>query len=206
MDDVLALARAEQDELSAVIDLRDSQERLREVLTSAMKDLAPDALELVPGLESGVDEIIEELDIPDRIPLSEILDQEMALESQVAIERLQSYRTLVGFAPYGLSVALLLISWFLVGLSGGLKWFGTAILVSGSTLLFGLVVAGSGFINQFITDIQALPVDTEPLLVAVNYTASRMLPVPLSYIAAGLLLIIAGAVLGRRFAGRNHDA
>ncbi|MEW5919824.1 MAG: hypothetical protein AB1796_02495 [Bacillota bacterium] len=210
MDDVLALVKGKQETLTAIIDLRDGKDRYKKELAEKLVGLPADRLEMMElhpeKIEIMVEEMLRDINLPDQLLLSELLEREgLPGEFEEAVSRLQQYRGYFLYIPYLFFVVLLLLCCLLAGWFNGLKWFGTAYLVSGITFCAGLLIIWAVLISPFIAAPgKGIPLDTEILLIAAKYTIARISTVPLVFVILGLLLLTGGTVL-ERYRGKNID-
>lgn len=203
VDDVLAMVKGEQDGVNAVIDLEEGKERFRDELIVQF-GMLPDEklreLNLSPGgIEYAADEIAGEMDLPDKFVIEDLLEDIINPPMEIIILNIQLYRDYFLFMPYLVFALLLIFSCLLAGFAGGLKWLGTAALISGLAFSGGVQIFRFAFIAPFIERFgEGIPVATETVSAFVTHTISILSVVPLVFTVAGLLLLMAGIVLGRK--------
>jgi hypothetical protein len=192
-------------DLAMAVDLTGPKAALLEELNAALAGMSLEEL-FALGLEvESIDRLGEaflaQLDLPDRMPiavLSEIDDPEMVR----GLEGLKQYRRYFAYMPYlffGVAAVLCLL---LAGLPGGLKWFGSGVLVSGA--LFSLFWLGVSYFAALPAGalVSSLPPGgdffegaTGMATALIRFVAGRFLLVTAVYTAAGLLLVLVGSLL-----------
>jgi hypothetical protein len=201
IDDVLALFKGERDEFAAVIDLREGKERMAAYLVEDLKELMPkqlEEMEIQPDMiEPVAQQILLEMDIPDRIHLNELIEDEgVPPEMEEIMTRghlLRSSSTAVLYIVFAL---LLLLCCLLAGIFGGLKWFGASSAISGAAFFTGLMLLRHTFVNRFEAGLHGeMPVNPEIVVNAFNYTIDRITVIPVITIITGILIFAGGFLI-----------
>ncbi len=208
VDDALALIKGHQNYLTAVIDLEAPKERLAANLASGLESLAPDVLE-----EMGMDPemigdqagfMVEEMDFPDRLELSELLAEGDGLSKvEEVVPQIQRYRGYLQIFVYAVFGAIFLACWGLAGLPGGLKWSGASVIISGVVFLCGLMGA-QGLVSIRLAEAGEIPLDPQVLVATAEYTVGRLYTVPIVYTAVGLVMLTTG-IVGGKILRRKQD-
>jgi len=171
IEDLLAVLDGEQDTLTVSIDFSEPKGRLLQ--------------------EAGVEEQVFADEMPDEIPLSDIMgaDPQTWQEFLDIASRVQQVRSTLMIIAYVGMVILLLLFILLAGLSGGLKWVGVATLFSGISFLGGLQLFS--FLIRNIMPPEELP----ELQMVLRDLFNSVTIVSLVYAGVGLFLLVSGLVL-----------
>lgn len=202
-EDFLGLIKGEQDSLSAVINLKDGKDSLRDELAIELEGMTEEQLkemDLPSGdIEEITDKIVTEIDIPDELVLGEMFFEDgMDPEAEKVLASMQTARTLLLILPYVIFVLLLVFCCLLAGIAGGLKWYGAAALFSGVTFTFGLLLMRSIFLTRALNSLfEEMPLNPGPFQEALSYTILRAVTVPLVISGLALALLIAGFIFGK---------
>jgi hypothetical protein len=201
VDDLLDYLKGRQDDLTAVIDLRDKKEQLKRGITGAL-DLIPRQLIIMLGfdpqdLEIMADGLINELPMPDELSVKQII----AGNSEGGniyhfLDQLKRIRFFYLYLPYPVFLILFFLAIKLAGAAGAFKWCGVAALVSGVTLSLVLQLGRSYYLLPLLSAIVPgwLP---EPglLLPAARFAVDNAAAVSLYYTLVGLILMLTGGLL-----------
>ncbi len=211
VDDSLLVVTGEKSNFEAVIDLEPKKAELETELKRAL-DALPDEVLAELGLQPGmtdqlVNEIISDIELPDKIYLSELLADDSGLTADLsAAADTQQARVAYLYLPI-LGYALFLIfNILLAGFGGGLKWTGSAAFVSGISFLFMLQAVkflAGGPLRSALTEADFPAIDAALFLL--EYTLNRASAVPLYYALAGVVLILFGFLIGAIFKKKTQQ-
>ncbi|GEM_PF-3953270 len=140
LSDILAFVKGEEEELTVVIALEDKKRIFQYNFERELERRLPENVEIK-------DDMAEE--IPDEIVLSNIMEEAEGAEEME--NALLFFRTLYGYyeaysyhALIGISALLIL----LLGVTGGLKWIGSGMLVSGALVFFSMLLGKNTLFNM----------------------------------------------------------
>ena len=197
-DDILGFVKGEQDKLQAEIDLRENKSRMEQYLAASLEDLFETTfygmVEVPEGVLQNTGVLVQELDLPDRIMLADLIDEDSAeMQTVLALQTTRSYFRVV---PYLFMAVLALFIYLLAGTRVGLKWFGTAFLVAGITFFLGLQLIQRVFATPFAVGLEAkIPFGPEVMVSAFQYTVGRASTIPIIVAVIGLALLVGSTVV-----------
>jgi len=204
IDDLVAFATGEQQELVVEIDISENKQEIKEKVIDTFDNLPPPVKERL-GIQEGqtsqyVEEMLSEMDLPDRIQLNELVTEgnnKSTGDLEHSLSTLQGYRGLYLYLPYLVYAISLTGSLLLAGFSGGLKWFGAAVLFFSATFLLGIQVF-PGFAEQMILPgvENELPLSKEMHQSIVAYTLDQIRSLPLISGAVGIVFLAGGFISG----------
>ncbi len=210
--DFLALAKGRQKNLSAVVDLREGKARYEGELFALLSRLPASRLETL-GIDEGeigptVQRVLRAVNLPDQLLLPALLGKEgVPGKLETAASLLRKYRWSSLYAPFFLFLLFLFFYYRLAGLFPGLKWFGTAFFVAGTTFFTFLLLLQAALLSSLITPPRSfLPFSTELFAAAIRYTLARSFTAPLVFALGGLLLLIGAFILERRSGDKTGTA
>lgn len=198
--DLTSWLKGKQDNPTLAIALRENREILKDELITGFEELAADigTLPHPDGVESMVEEILQEMDLPEEIALADLLSEKITPELENKIANARLIRSYFLYIPYILFGLLLLFNFLLAGIAGGLKWFGATALFSGATFIIGLHTARSLLLIPNIRGMDMeIPGALDTITTLAVYTVSRLTTVPLILAGLGLLLLVTGIVLSK---------
>ncbi|MCF8011034.1 MAG: hypothetical protein K9L17_01030 [Clostridiales bacterium] len=201
VNDILAVVKGNQENLTAVINLETGKERFKNELSNRLENANYDGKEPVPEvIKSDAYKITEEIDIPDQINLAELTAGSSM--SETIITKIQTYRSYFQYLPYMFFALVLGLICLLIGISKGLKWFGSAALISGLTFLIILYTAQFA-LRSLVINFNNIPLNSEVLLSTTEYTISQVYIVPIIYSAVGVIIFIAGMFFKKKHTSEN---
>ena len=196
IDDFLALFKGEQKHLSAVIDLSEGKESFIKAVSAFVEKGTTayrDNLVLTPEY---IDSLFNSMDIPDQLVMSELIGDHInptGLEKVVSTQRLAWWA--YNYLSYAAFALFLLLSCFLAGFGGGLKWFGATSLFSGLTYLISLqlvkLIISPVLMSALSNDFTFLP---NLINMIIENTINVISTGPIIYAAIGLAFIIIGTI------------
>jgi hypothetical protein len=219
VEDGLSYLKGEQEELTAVIDLEERkdiiksniEERVEEGIDTEVEEQMQEREDVPAGAEEQVrrqieSEINSEMDTaiirvmnetPDKVALADILERHPnAEEIKTGIGEFQRIRDFFNTYSYPILIALILLIFLLAGILDGLKWAGTAMIVSGGFLmafLFGIEKAMLTFLNDI-----GLGVGVEEMKILTEPFFAEMKSIILYYMSAGIIALMAGLFIKKR--------
>ncbi len=203
VDDVLALVRGEQESVTVTIDLQDRKERFRdEIINQMEKHLSDEETGNIEAtreeLETLAGVLSEEMDLPEQIEVADITEHVLNPQAEQAIYNTQIFRQNF-FLFYFAFVLFIALNFLLAGISGGLKWFGAAALIAGSTFLGGIYLFRIMVFEPLVTNF-GLWIPIEPAVISSisTQTLHVMSVVPLVFVAFGLVSLVAGIVVAKK--------
>lgn len=196
LEDVLTYTKGETEELTATIDFSDRKVILEEKIAETI--VAQEGLPLQEAQEAAED-IAKDIELPEDIVLSEMIPEEAQGVLDIVI-LVRTYSVVVSIAVLAFLLILMLL---LGGFTGGLKWFGTSMLIPGIVLLIALIGFNSTLTIGFARNFVDIPTGFTFAIDVLKYTLRQMLVIPLVYSSTGLILIILGAVLGKKKKNSN---
>lgn len=199
IDDALAFVKGEQQDLNTLIDLQERKHVLRIELMAALTAFAKGQPRLADvdeqTIESRVDEIIYELELPDDITFMAFLegdDGTLSPEVARAIFWSKIFNRYFNFLPYVMLVAFLVAFCFLAGLYPGVQWFGVALVTASGMFLATLAVIRFRVLPNMI-DVKSPFANTVTTII--QNTLSRFYLAPIMYIMVGMIMLIGGHLL-----------
>ena len=206
IEDFVAVAKGEQDQFTAVIDLRESKQEIREKIIASLENLPPpvkERLDLPEGeIELFVDEMMAEMDLPNRVNVERLLEEEnedFAAEIEQSLSTMQSFRGIYLYLPYIFFALLFMCSIMLAGVAGGLKWFGASVAFFSATYLLGtrlfLELFGQIFLPRAEGEIPLL--GTEMLNQVASHGVETIMIIPAISGSIGAILVLGGFLYGR---------
>ncbi|HMB65237.1 MAG TPA: hypothetical protein VKO42_00020 [Patescibacteria group bacterium] len=205
IEDALAYLKGEQDGLTAVIDLKERKNIIRnnleQTVEEELKNEIPEQYQgrITPQMKNWIQSEKEAImsnmlsNIPDQISLAESLEKhpesEQIKKSVASFQKVYNYLNAVLYATLGVLIILMLV---VAGFWGGLKWIGSGMIVAGVMLfggLFGLkqsllVTLKSGVSDMAIT-LEKLNLLTKPFFNTLNTIIGI-------YAGIGLVLLLIG--------------
>ena len=213
VEDSLAYIKGEQDDLTAVIGLKERKEIYRTALLNGMDEYfvcqseegdykdeneEPEGIAFLEAdsIEEEIDGMLAEMDIPDELVLSELSGV------NEAVTYTRNFYTYFSFVPY--IVFVLLFGFFCLLSSGlkGAKWFGTAAMVSGVSFASVLFFSKSAFLVPAAQEISNdSPFSIEAVVSVFEHTISFWYAAPVIFTVLGAALIIIGVAGGKKKIG-----
>ncbi len=205
IDDVLALAKGEQQTLTAAINLEGNMKQFQNKLITRLETIPAEIREKldIPAeqIEQMSEQILAEMDIPDQLYLADLIaenNEGISRNFKDTISYMQTIHGIYQYLPYIVFVLMLLFSCLLAGFAGGLKWFGSAVLFFSTTFLIGIQLVNAQAYPIIFAGMEGEPFFKPELLTAViNYTMARVSIIALISAAAGFIVIISGIIVGK---------
>ncbi len=189
LEDILLYTKGERESLSAEIDLTDKSELLEERVQEIL--IKEESLSIEEA-EFMAKEIKEEGDLPEALYLKDL----MGGENRNIFYSIIMVRSNFPVFSAIIFVVVLLFMLLLAGIYGGLKWYGTNMLISSSIFLIILILLNSTLNLTFVRGFVDFPSEFEFVLSLIKYTFSEMYLYPIIYWLVGLFFIILGILLG----------
>jgi len=204
LHDFIPFITGESDAVTAAIDLQERKDHLEEELLGRLEEMPTEQLEdspFSPGtLQRDVAEFVQEMELPEELYVAD-LTEGMSEEAGHTVNIVRTGTAMFRFVPYLLFAVLLVFCYFLAGMSGGMKWFGACTATAGLIFILGLVVFRAAFLPaaaQEIAHSEDMPLDPDAVLSSVDSVLVHMYAFPVYYALIGVLILVAGIVLGRQ--------
>ncbi len=204
--DFIFVAKGEQDELTALIIMREDKQDFREKMIASLENLPPPAKERL-GLPEGevelfVDKLMVEMDLPDRVYIVRLIeeeDEELLAEIEQSLSTMQSYRGIYQYLSPIIFAFSLICSILLANVPGGLKWFGTSVAFFSVTFLLWirlfLELFGQMLLPRVKEEIPLL--GPEMLQQMASHGAETVMIIPAISGSLGAILVLGGYLYGR---------
>lgn len=212
--DFLSYFKGEQEELTAVVDLRERKEIIKNNLETEFGEVVDAEIDRqiqerdIPAsmedqvrsqvrseIESNMgmtDSLLE--NIPDEVAVAETLKAQNNLEpiEEARAEFQQSYSFFTGYFHWIL-ILLAIVILAVAGVGRGLQWIGIGMLVSGASLFLFLLVLKNSFASA-IKDLN-MGLEIDKFNVFLDPFFSQMNSYVLAYVIAGVVALIGGILL-----------
>lgn len=219
IEDILKLTKGEIETLSVVIELEDFQDDFMKNMKQRVKAISEEELIEFGVPEEEVEQIremfIEEFtamtqevsetngdgpQLPSEIDLGQLMETgEFSPEMEEALSKVQIFHTYFPALHYIAFAIIFLLSCLLAGLWGGLKWFGTSLLITGVTFLSGLFLSQELIMAPLLTEIsEEMPFGFDAIKTSASYTVSKMRTAPLIFSGVGLILLVGALIIGKK--------
>ena len=195
--DGLAYVKGEQESLTAVIDLGERKDIIRQQLKEQVNSSFQEKSGISPQVESRIrsqrvaaaNKMLER--VPDKVELAELLAQHpYSKKIKEGISKFQRVYNFFHTYSYPIMIILGILILVLGGIISGWKWLGSGMLVSGG-ISFALLFGVAKFLSPLINNLGAgLP--TEQLRILVDPFFGKMYTLSFYYFLAGLILLLAG--------------
>ncbi len=198
VDDALAMVDGQQETLMATIELENRKQIFKREFEEAVEALSEREKEQLGLEEKGSQgdpvDITEAMDLPDDLPVAELLEGEAAAELETVVSGIQKFRSYFAFIPYAAFLLLMGLFYLLAGASDGLKWFGASATIAAVIFILGLLVTNSVLLPNTLGPhlVEDAPIDVTVVESTVDYTVGQMYTFPIYFAIFGLLLFAAG--------------
>ncbi len=173
--DALNIIKGNQQEFTLVIETDNFMANFKKEIENKVDELPEEEKKQLEKDGFNIDAIIEDIDIPDQIVLSEFIDVEEIttnFKPQINIaQQVYKYLNIIFFVIFAL---LLGLSILISKLTKGLKWFGITGAVIGIIYLLGLFVAQEVLINIIIQTEQIAIFNNYLIVDIMSYSFNKM--------------------------------
>ncbi len=204
--DFIFVAKGEQDELTALIDISEGRQDLREKMIASFENLPPPVKERL-GLperevELFVDKVMAEMDLPDRIYVVRLIeeeDEDLLADIEQSLSTIQSFRGIYLYLLPIIFALSLICSILLAGFPGGLKWFGAAVAFFSATFMLEIRLFLELFGQMLLPWVEEeIPLlGPEMLQQMASHWAETAMIIPAISGFLGAILVLGGFLYGR---------
>ncbi len=202
-DDFVRYVTGEQQSIQAVIDLREEKEELSNRLEMALTVIPEQILRMLgfdpEELYLLADVLIEQMPLPDRLPLEQLLmEQEAGRDLLNLLSLARQFCSVYRYITAAVFILGLIVLFFLTGLSSALKWFGAAALLSGVS--FYLALQGWDIILPVMLELGLISgglFETGFFYDVLEYSVNLVAIVPFYYTLFGLAVLVVGSAIGK---------
>ncbi|MFW5885089.1 MAG: hypothetical protein ACOCUF_02575 [Patescibacteria group bacterium] len=220
IEDVLAYAKGEKEQLTAVMDLKERKELFIEKIgEQASQEMYEENKQLEQAFEDqqGIKiknqlqeqaekemeaDFLEE--IPDQIVLAEVLEEQensKKIKNDIAkFQQAYKYFDIVFYAAFILLAGLIIA---VTGISRGLKWVGVSAACSGMVVLLASFILRQ--VSPLLISSSSLSSEVISAETLVNPFFSMVYPLSLIFIGGGVLFFIAGIISSRFLKSQNEN-